>query len=122
MKTMAVFLFSIFLSNSAFAKELPAWVEKSAKLQSYEQLVEWMKNSKFYRITRLETKEAKIESGQTAQKTEISFDDDSGCKDRKLFSTCVPLGLDTDQPYMFCVYILTDCTGNTVLQAQKISK
>lgn len=63
---------SIFLvSNLAFANELPSWVERSAKLQSYEQLVGWMKDSKFYWISKTESKEVKIDSGQTAQETEI---------------------------------------------------
>lgn len=105
-----IFLFSM----ASQGKELPPWVEKSSKLQSYEQLVEWMKLDKFYRVSKTESKEIKIESGQTAQETEIFFDDVSGCNDRKLISTCVPIGLDTDHPALFCQNLLTNCTGKSL--------
>ncbi len=108
MKTMSL-IFVSMISLNVWANELPAWIEKSAKLQSYEHFIDWMKNEKFYRIIKTESQEITIPSKPPVQQTEIFFEDVSGCKNRKQISICVPFGLDTGKPTLTCQNLVSDC-------------
>lgn len=113
MKIVGLLFCLLLVSINARAKDLPDWVELRSKLSSYEQLVDWMKEGKFYRITRLETSEVRIDPGQLSQETKIFFDDVTSCHNRFLRSTCTPI-LDVEPQTLVCSFALIDRAGKNV--------
>ena len=60
-------------------------------------------------------------SGEWTQKVEISLGSDS-CKKQKLATRCLPVGLHTDNPSLFCNMILVDCDGNKISKIKLVKK
>jgi hypothetical protein len=86
--------------------DLPSWVNSAAKNAAYDQHVEWMKAGEtLYKITNAEVSQIVLPSGQDAADVEIAFDDSAGCKGRKTFAQCTPLG----DVALGCFIGMTDC-------------
>ncbi|OFZ28631.1 MAG: hypothetical protein A2622_05945 [Bdellovibrionales bacterium RIFCSPHIGHO2_01_FULL_40_29] len=116
MKIMNKFiLFSTLFFNSLFAvAEFPTWVERNTKLQAYDQLAEWSKEIGPYKMGEVLIKVDKTTTGDVTQNVEIKLDDLGNCKQRKLETSCLPVGLHTSSPAMFCRSSLSDCSERNI--------
>ncbi len=93
------------------AKDLPSWVERQAKLHSYEQLAQWSSVTKPYIMSGTQAIEEKNPQGEITQKFEINLQTPD-CKKQKMATSCLPVGLHTESPALFCNMTLIDCAGS----------
>ncbi len=112
MKTLILVYISL-LGFSGFAGQLPTWVEQQSKLQAYEQLAEWSTETQPYKIQSTRIQEEKNMNGELTQKVEIGLES-LDCKKQKLATTCLPVGLHTPSPALFCNMTLIDCGGKKI--------
>ncbi len=112
MKILVLIYLSLF-TLPTFANRLPAWIEQQSKLQAYEQLTEWSTETKPYKIITTSTLEVKNSTGELIQKIEILLNS-TDCNDQKLSTSCLPVGLHTASPALFCNMTLIDCGGKMI--------
>lgn len=105
----AVLLFKI----TCFGNQFPSWVQLQSKLQAFEQLAEWSTETQPYEIQNTTILEQKNAGGELIQKVEISLQS-SNCEKQKLSTTCLPVGLHTPSPALFCNMTLVGCGGKTI--------
>ena len=110
MKYLLFLFFMIFLDSSS-AGLLPPWIEGKSKLHAFEQLIEWSNEIKPYTISGTTTKEEKSSEGVLTQKIEINLTS-KDCAKQKLTSSCLPVGLHTLNPALFCNMTLQNCAGS----------
>jgi hypothetical protein len=114
MKQLLWSILTLTVTLTGWASDLPEWSRRSTKNAAFDQLIEWMQEGPFYRITSAEVSEIKFESGQDGIRARIYFDDSSGCKARYVDSDCTPVG-----DALLCFHTLTDCMPNQVLKSSK---
>ena len=102
---------TVLFASVAFSKELPSWVESQAKLQAYEQLAHWSSVTKPYVMSGTQALEEKNLQGELTQKIEINLQT-AECRQQKLATSCLPVGLHTEKPALFCNMTLVDCAGS----------
>ncbi len=112
MKTILLFYIS-FISFTSFANQLPLWVAQKSKLQAYEQLAEWSAETEPYKIQSTTIQEEKNLNGELTQKVEIELDS-IHCKKQKLATSCLPVGLHTVSPALFCNMTFVYCGGKKI--------
>ncbi len=77
-------------------------------------MVEWSGQIKPYKLGEMVLSEEKNAAGDLTQKIEIKLDDAGECSKRKLASSCLPVGLHTENPALFCNMTLSGCTETTL--------
>ena len=102
---------AVLFASITYSKDLPSWVERQAKLQAYEQLAQWSSVTKPYVMSGTEALEEKNLQGELTQKIEINLQT-AECKQQKLATSCLPVGLHTENPALFCNMTLVDCAGS----------
>ena len=118
MKILLIFYISL-LSFTSFANQLPAWIKDKSKLQTYEQLAEWSNETHPYKIQSATIQEVKNINGELTQKVEIDLESDY-CKKQKLATSCLPVGLHTRNPALFCNMTLVDCDGKKISKVKLV--
>ncbi len=112
---MKIFTFSaiLFFKMICFGNQFPNWVQIQSKLQAYEQLAEWSTETQPYEIQNTTILEQKNLAGELTQKVEIGLHS-INCEKQKLSTTCLPVGLHTPSPALFCNMTLIGCGGKTI--------
>ena len=110
-----VLLFSI----TCFANQFPAWVQLQSKLQAFEQLAEWSTETQPYEIQNTTILEQKNIGGELTQKVEIGLSS-LNCEKQKLSTTCLPVGLHTPSPVLFCNMTLVNCGGKVISKVKLV--
>lgn len=107
MKKIFAIGLTIIITNVAIASNLPGSVIASSKNAAFEQLVEWMQEGPFYKITKVAVSESTLDSGEDVVDVIISFDDSLGCNGRSLEARCLP-----DNNELLCMLRLSDCIAD----------
>ncbi len=118
---MKKFILSVFIlpAFANAANQLPAWVLQQSKLQALEQLTEWSAETHPYTIKNMLVQEQKNAIGELIQKVEIDLVSPD-CKKQKLNTSCLPVGLHTQAPVLFCSLTLVNCDGKNLSQMKLV--
>ena len=103
-------LITSLISQLASANQLPPWIEKTSRLQAFEQLSVWSTQTKSFSIGEITSKEVESADGVLTQEIEIKLEAPN-CKAQKLATSCLPVGLHTNKPSLFCNSQMIDCAG-----------
>lgn len=118
---MKIFTFSaiLFFKMICFGNQFPIWVQLQSKLQAYEQLAEWSTETQPYEIQNTTILEQQNSAGELTQKVVIGLYS-INCEKQKLSTTCLPVGLHTPSPALFCNMTLIGCGGKTISKVKLV--
>lgn len=106
----------LMLTGVSFGDSIPLHFHNSCKVTALEQMVQWMKGTEFYSITKIDDREGKISSGQDALFLRVSFDDAKGCLNRQMMADCIILDANT----IFAQLVLTQCKAKPLTTSREI--
>jgi hypothetical protein len=96
---------------------LPDWVPLATKSAAIDQFVEWAQPGPLYRITKIQGKPLKFDSGQDGWEVTILLSDSKECADRNYFAQCTPM---SQHGSLFCLMFMTDCIGQIQRQLTRV--